>query len=72
MKTRAYIGDLAQVGRNVSDLRVGDEVFAATVGFGGGWAEYVLADRSAVCLKPARLTFEEAAAVPIVAGRQRR
>lgn len=65
-------GVVESVGENVENFRVGDEVMAAT-GFGGGYAEYVcLPDTDVVgsvvievAKKPANLSFEEAAAVPI-------
>ena len=65
-------GVIESVGGSVEKFRVGDEVFAST-GFGGGYAEYVcLPDADVVgrvvievAKKPANLTFEEAAAVPI-------
>src|SRR5256886_11688576 len=51
------------VGKNVTQFKAGDEVFG---GKGGAFAEYVTprADR-AVALKPANVTFEEAASVNI-------
>ena len=65
-------GVIESVGGSVEKFRVGDEVFAAT-GFGRGYAEYIcLPDADVVgkvvievAKKPANLTFEEAAAVPI-------
>jgi len=67
-KTGRLGGDLAgrveKVGKSVEGLRVGDEVF----GVGrGAFAEYAVADESQVVKKPARLTFDQAAAVPIAA-----
>jgi len=67
-KTGRPGGDLAGrievVGKNVSELHVGDEVF----GVGrGAFAEYAVADQTQVVLKPAALTFEQVAAVPIAA-----
>ena len=57
-------GRIEVVGKNVRDLHVGDEVF----GVGrGAFAEYAVADQTQVVLKPAGLTFEQAAAVPIAA-----
>jgi NADPH:quinone reductase-like Zn-dependent oxidoreductase len=60
-----YAGTVEAVGRNVTLFRAGDEVFG---GRNGAFAEYlcVRADR-AVVKKPANVTFEEAAAVPIAA-----
>ena len=60
-------GQVEVVGRNVKRFQPGDEVFGVT-GFGGkGFAEYVCAVEDKLGLKPANLSFEEAAAVPIAA-----
>jgi NADPH:quinone reductase-like Zn-dependent oxidoreductase len=61
-------GDLAgtveQVGREVSRFAPGDEVY----GFGhGAFAEYVAVPQGRLARKPANLTFEQAAAVPLAA-----
>jgi NADPH:quinone reductase-like Zn-dependent oxidoreductase len=60
-----YAGTVEAVGRNVTLFRAGDAVFG---GRNGAFAEYLCAraDR-AVVKKPANVTFEEAAAVPIAA-----
>jgi NADPH:quinone reductase-like Zn-dependent oxidoreductase len=60
-----YAGIVEAVGKNVTQFKPGDEVFGAR---DGALAEYVcgLADR-AVVLKPASLTFEQAASVPVAA-----
>jgi NADPH:quinone reductase-like Zn-dependent oxidoreductase len=61
-------GQIEAVGRNVSQLRPGDEVFGDLAGHGNGsFAEYVTASENAFALKPANLSFEEAAAVPMAA-----
>lgn len=58
-------GRIEAVGRNVKQFRPGDEVFGDLSGCGrGGFAEYVCAPENALALKPANLSFEEAAAVP--------
>jgi len=57
-----FAGTVEAVGRDVAQFRPGDEVF----GRGGAFAEYMCAG-GAVGLKPANLTFEEAAAVPLAA-----
>ncbi|MFC2045822.1 NAD(P)-dependent alcohol dehydrogenase [Chloroflexota bacterium] len=58
-------GRVEAVGRNVKKLRPGDEVFGDISRCGwGGFAEYVCARENALELKPAGITFEEAAAVP--------
>jgi len=60
-----YAGTVEAVGKNVTQFKPGDEVFG---GKNGAIAEYVcvLADRSVV-LKPANMTFEQAASVPVAA-----
>jgi NADPH:quinone reductase-like Zn-dependent oxidoreductase len=64
----AVAGRVEEVGRNVKEFQPGDEVFGDLSGCGwGGFAEYVSAPESAVVLKPASVTFEEAAAVPVAA-----
>ena len=58
-------GRVEAVGRDAKQFQPGDEVFGdiSTSGF-GGYAEYVSVPENALALKPANLTFEEAAAVP--------
>jgi len=51
-------------GRNVRRFQPGDEVFGDILPRLGGFAEYVCARESALALKPASMTFEEAAAIP--------
>jgi NADPH:quinone reductase-like Zn-dependent oxidoreductase len=58
-----FAGVVEAVGKDVDHVRSGDEVFGAR---NGAFAEYVCV-RKAVALKPANLTFEEAAAVPLAA-----
>jgi NADPH:quinone reductase-like Zn-dependent oxidoreductase len=61
-------GRVEAVGRNVTQFQVGDEVFGGmTLNELGGFAEYVCAPEELLALKPARLTFEQAAAVPLAA-----
>ena len=61
-------GRVEAVGRNVTQFQPGDEVFGdlSRCGF-GSFAEYVCAPEDALALKPANLTFEQAAAVPVSA-----
>jgi NADPH:quinone reductase-like Zn-dependent oxidoreductase len=56
-----FAGTVEAVGRDVTDFQPGDAVFGAR---SGALAEYACARTSSVALKPAHLTFEEAAAVP--------
>lgn len=57
-------GRVEQVGRNIRDFQVGDEVFGELPGYHGGFAEYVCASEKTLARKPASMTFEEAAAIP--------
>jgi NADPH:quinone reductase-like Zn-dependent oxidoreductase len=57
-------GRVETVGRNVKQFQPGDEVFG---NIRGGFAEYVCARENALVLKPANISFEEAAAVPMAA-----
>ncbi len=58
-------GQVEAVGKGVTHLRPGDEVFGDLTQHGfGAFAEYVCAPATAFALKPARMTFEEAATVP--------
>jgi len=59
-----FAGLVEAVGKDVTEFRPGDEVFGESV---GGFAEYVCAAERILALKPANLSFEEAAAVPVVA-----
>lgn len=59
-------GVIEAVGKDVQRLQPGDEVFGDLSGSGwGGLAEYVSVPEKALALKPANLSFEEAAAVPM-------
>lgn len=59
----AVAGRVEAVGSKVSEFRPADEVYA---GIGkGGFAEYACVPQDALAPKPANLTFEQAAAVPV-------
>jgi NADPH:quinone reductase-like Zn-dependent oxidoreductase len=61
-------GRVEAVGKNAHQFQPGDEVFGDLAGHGNGsFAEYVSAPERAFALKPANLSFEEAAAVPMAA-----
>ncbi|MHB9032481.1 MAG: NAD(P)-dependent alcohol dehydrogenase [Anaerolineae bacterium] len=61
-------GRVEAVGRNVKQFQPGDEVFGDICKCGnGGFAEYVCAAEDALVLKPANLSFIQAAAVPMAA-----
>lgn len=59
-------GVITEVGANVTDWKIGDEVFArpATTRF-GTYAEYTAVDANLLAPKPKNISFEEAAAVPL-------
>ncbi|MGC2529386.1 MAG: NAD(P)-dependent alcohol dehydrogenase [Candidatus Acidiferrum sp.] len=61
-------GRVEAIGSDVKQFQPGDEVFGVTGFQGNGFAEYVCAIENKVALKPANLSFEEAAAVPIAAS----
>jgi NADPH:quinone reductase-like Zn-dependent oxidoreductase len=61
-------GQVEAVGSGVARFKPGDEVYANLLDHGyGGFAEYVSVPVGALSLKPASLSFEEAAAVPMAA-----
>lgn len=57
-----FAGVVEAVGRDVTRLRPGDQVFGEA---DGAFAEYVCASQDVVGAKPSNLTFEQAAAVPL-------
>lgn len=58
-------GEVEAVGKNITRFKPGDEVFGVCK---GALAEYACAREDKLALKPANLSFEEAAAVPIAAS----
>ena len=59
---RDVAGQVEAVGRNVTRFKPGDAVFGAC---DGSFAEYASAPESALALKPEKVTFEQAASVPV-------
>lgn len=62
-------GIVEAVGNKVSNVKLGDEIYFSQPGFKGRqgtYAEYTLVDASLLALKPRTLSFEEAAAAPLV------
>lgn len=62
-------GTVSKIGDEVSNLQVGDQVFAyarSTVIHHGTFAEYICLDAKNVALKPKCLNFAQSAALPLV------
>jgi NADPH:quinone reductase-like Zn-dependent oxidoreductase len=57
-------GRVAMAGSNVRRFQPGDDVFGNILEHMDGFAEYVCARETSLVLKPASMTFEEAAAIP--------
>lgn len=57
-----FAGTVEAVGSSVTQFKVGDEVFGSGR---GSFAEYFLINQGKLVHKPANLTFEQAAAVPV-------
>src|SRR5215212_1090982 len=59
---RDVAGQVEAVGKNVTEFKAGDEVFGAC---NGAFAEYACARESAIVAKPSKVSFEQAASVPV-------
>jgi NADPH:quinone reductase-like Zn-dependent oxidoreductase len=59
-----YAGTVEAVGKNITEFKPGDEVYGNKF---GAFAEYVAATDKGLALKPANLTFEQAASLPVAA-----
>lgn len=58
-------GVVSEIGKDVTNFKVGDEVFARPAMPSGTYSEYVAVEEDLVALKPKSLSFEEAASVPL-------
>jgi NADPH:quinone reductase-like Zn-dependent oxidoreductase len=65
IRGRDVAGQVEAVGKNVKQFRPGDEVFGEV---GASLAQYTCVSEELLVLKPANLTFEQAAAVPVAAN----
>lgn len=59
-------GVVEKTGAKISKLKVGDAIYAYTM-WGGGYAEYAVANEGEATIKPKSLNYIEAASVPLVA-----
>jgi NADPH:quinone reductase-like Zn-dependent oxidoreductase len=57
-------GEIEAVGKEVSQFKKGDQVFAATSMRFGAYAEYICLPMTYPVLKPINMTFDEAATIP--------
>jgi NADPH:quinone reductase-like Zn-dependent oxidoreductase len=57
-------GRIEIVGKNVTRFKKGDDVYGDLSGRWGGFAEYTCALEKSLAMKPAVMSFEEAAAIP--------
>ncbi|MHC0017822.1 NADP-dependent oxidoreductase [Acinetobacter pittii] len=60
-----FAGTVVQIGANVTQFKVGDEVYAKT-DFNGAFAEYTVVQESSLALKPKNLSMGFAASLPLV------
>ncbi len=58
-------GRVEAIGEAVTQFQPGDEVFGVPARFAGGFAEYTCVPEGRLARKPAKLSFEAAASVPV-------
>lgn len=59
-----FAGEVERAGAGVTSFKEGDQVYGTAI---GTYAEYVIARIAEVALKPALMSYEEAASVPVAA-----
>lgn len=65
---RELAGTITEIGENVTEFSVGDDVVAyvGSLGSNGTYTEYISVPKELIAIKPATISFEEATAVPMV------
>lgn len=65
---RELAGTIIEVGNNVTEFSVGDDVVAyvGSLGSNGTYTEFISVPKELIAIKPATISFEEATAVPMV------
>jgi NADPH:quinone reductase-like Zn-dependent oxidoreductase len=66
VRGRQLAGVVEAIGRDVSTVRPGDEVYGTTGS--GSWSQFAVAQPSRLAIRPANVSFEQAAVVPISGG----
>ncbi|WP_258102115.1 NAD(P)-dependent alcohol dehydrogenase [Marinoscillum pacificum] len=62
------VGVVERIGSNVTQFKIGDEVYGDLSGTGfGAFAEYALTNENQLAQKPSNLTYEQTAALPMAA-----
>ena len=60
-------GEVLEVGSQVENFQVGDEIYGSLNVPGGAYAELAAVSQKVAAVKPANISFEEAAALPVAA-----
>ena len=60
-------GEVLEVGSQVENFQVGDEIYGSLSVPGGAYAELAAVSQKVAAVKPANISFEEAAALPVAA-----